>query len=455
MLEAIFASLGPFLGITWWLWAFLILLPLFISTWLFWRNELYKHSKEFKCVVLEIRIPREIRKSPRAMEQVFMAIHSLRNAPGALNERWWYGEVTRWFSLEIVSFGGETRFFIRLYHRQQSLVEAAFFSYYPDVELIEVPDYAERFPKSVAQMHEQGLELWGTEMELVREDAYPIKTYDKFESPEEEKQYDPISAFLEVMGKIQKEEIVGIQILIAPADSKEWREEWEELITKLKEKYSRGEEKQRGPATIVDFPGGPLPALTLATGKEEGVGVLKKAFTSRTPGETDVIQAIEENIARPAFETLIRFIYISPKTIFYDSFARRGLVGAFNQYAALDLNVFRQNRDISTRVLPWKFPFFFPKLRNEYRKERLLFNYRHREMPHETFMGKLMTSHLLNFNFASHTFKMATHCLATLFHPPTYLVLTAPHIRRVESKKAGPPAGLPIYGEEEMIEKYK
>ena len=45
--------------------------------------------------------------------------------------------------------------------------------------------------------------------------------------------------------------------------------------------------------------------------------------------------------------------------------------------------------------------------------------------------------------------------IATLFHPPTAVVLTAPHVKRVESRKVGPPAGLPIFGEEEELEKYK
>ena len=50
---------------------------------------------------------------------------------------------------------------------------------------------------------------------------------------------------------------------------------------------------------------------------------------------------------------------------------------------------------------------------------------------------------------------MNTRSLATLFHPPTFLVLTAPHLRRVESKKTGPPAGLAIYGDEGDLEKFK
>ena len=48
-----------------------------------------------------------------------------------------------------------------------------------------------------------------------------------------------------------------------------------------------------------------------------------------------------------------------------------------------------------------------------------------------------------------------TEAIATLFHLPTAVVLTAPHIRRIESRKGGPPAGLAIFGDEEEIEKFK
>jgi hypothetical protein len=49
---------------------------------------------------------------------------------------------------------------------------------------------------------------------------------------------------------------------------------------------------------------------------------------------------------------------------------------------------------------------------------------------------------------------MNIECLASIFHPPTAGVLTAPHVHRVESKKAGPPAGLAIFGEEGDIESF-
>ncbi|OGY98562.1 MAG: hypothetical protein A3A43_03030 [Candidatus Liptonbacteria bacterium RIFCSPLOWO2_01_FULL_56_20] len=448
------AAISPFLrflALTWWLWAFFILFPIARSAWLAWRQFDYKHSGEFKGLVLELRIPREIRKSPRAMEQVLMALHSLRNAPGDLRERWWDGEVTKWFSLELVSIGGEIHFYIRLpYHKQRNLVEAAFFSYYPDVEIEEVDDYVDRFPENVNAMYAKGYDMWGTEMVLTREAAFPIKTFYAFESPDEEKQYDPISAFLEVLGKVRTEEVVGIQMLIAPSNF-DWYKKWFPFVEKLKQ--TKGAEEARKLKHAWEFPEGPLPVINpVKPGKDE-FGAFKSLM--RTPGETDILKAVEGNLSKPAFDTLIRFIYVSPKKIYYDSFARRGLVGAFKQYSALNLNDFLQNFAMSTRTRIWNWPHVAPKTRNEYRKERLLLNYRTREVPEETFMGKLLTSHFFNWNFSSRRFEMNVECLATLFHPPTFIVLTAPHIKRVESRKAGPPAGLAIFGEEREIEKYQ
>src|SRR5690349_14980746 len=102
-----------FLAISWWFLAFILLVSLTHSAWFFWRKSLYKEALNNESIVLEIRIPREIKKNPKAMEQVLTAIHSLRNFPGTLAEKWWDGEVTRWYALEIVSFGGETHMYVR------------------------------------------------------------------------------------------------------------------------------------------------------------------------------------------------------------------------------------------------------------------------------------------------------------------------------------------------------
>ncbi|KKU15734.1 MAG: hypothetical protein UX22_C0004G0055 [Candidatus Jorgensenbacteria bacterium GW2011_GWA2_45_9] len=110
-----------FVAYFWWFWLFLIIVPMLESTWLFWKQEVFKKSLKF--ILLEIKIPRIIEKSPQAMEQVLANLHTLRNAPGDVSERYREGEVTVWFSLEIASFGGEVHFYIRCQKKQKNLVD--------------------------------------------------------------------------------------------------------------------------------------------------------------------------------------------------------------------------------------------------------------------------------------------------------------------------------------------
>ena len=152
---------------------------------------------------------------------------------------------------------------------------------------------------------------------------------------------------------------------------------------------------------------------------------------------------------------MIRFVYFSPHSLYNDTFPRRGIQSAFNQFSALDLNSFKRAKHSETRIRFWYWPVLFPKVRTEWRKARNLYNYRNRVIPPETFMGRVLTSYFLDWNFASHRFILNTESVATLFHPPTYIALTAPHMRRMESRKAGPPAGTAVFAGEEEIEKFK
>ncbi|MFA6131417.1 MAG: hypothetical protein WC730_04140, partial [Patescibacteria group bacterium] len=261
-----------------------------------------------------------------------------------------------------------------------------------------------------------------------KDPVYPIKTYQAFEHPDEEKMVDPMSAFLELMAKIKKEEFVGIHIILRPADKDEWvtNKKTLELLEKIKKPSAK-------PSSPDD---------------------LFSKFTIRTPGETAVLEAVENNLSKPPFDTIIRFMYVSPRDIFYDSYARRGFLGIFNQYSSLDLNGFRINYDISTRTQVYDYPFIFARTRNTYRKQRMMYMFRGRITPPDSWIGKWITSYWFNSAFGFKSFKLNTEGVASLFHPPTAMVLTAPHIHRIESKKAGPPAGLAIFGDEEAIERF-
>jgi hypothetical protein len=433
------------LAYTWWIWVFLLVFPIFAETWVFWKNEDFLHGLDY--VLLELRMPREVKRSPMAMEQVLAAIHALRNAPGLFSEKWIKGEVTIPYSLELVSLGGEVHFYVRAFRQQQNLFEAAFFSYYPDVEVVEVEDYVKNLPENVTELTETGHDLWGTELILAKDEGYPIKSYLDYESPDENKQYDPISHFLEVLGKVQREEFLGIQLVITPA-SDEWRKHTAHLVEALRSNKKESHGGSHGGASLgLEFPH-ILPVFPVAAhGAKEDDSA--KALM-RTPVETDVLKAVQENLAFPAFETVVRVLYVSPKEIFANGIARRGVVGAFNQYASQNMNSFTANHATATR--PGS--FFLPGRQILLRKERILAAYHHREVPPHNEMGRKIMSRFMNPMGSKH-FILTTRSLATLFHPPTYQVLTAPHVKRIESRKAGPPAGLAIYGGEEEIEKYR
>ncbi len=411
-------TLVSFFAATWWFWLFMVLYPLFKNLWLFWKQELFRRSSRY--TILDIQIPREIMKDPKGMDQVLQAMSNLGNRAGNFKEKYMDGEVPRPLTLEITSFGGEVHLSIRFYNKLKPLIEAAIQAYYPDVELVEVDDHINDLPVSYADMRAKGMEIFGTDMVLNKPGAYPTRTYQDFASLAEASQYDPFATFLEVLSKLKKEEFVGIQINMIPSS---WpKSSYKEL------------EALKTPTKI----------------KEKGVEVV----VPKTARQLKVIEAVENNLSKTVFDSTIRFIYIAPKTIFYDSLARRGVLGAFNQYQATDLNSFRPNWPTMSLTSIWVKPYIFPALRAIIRKQRLILYYRKREVPDENPIGRILSDHPFGFYKVASS-QINSEVLASIFHPPTNLVLTAPHIKRTPSRKVGPSAGLPIYGDEKEIERFK
>ncbi|MDP2695959.1 MAG: hypothetical protein Q8O87_01760 [bacterium] len=414
--------LTTFLAETWWFWFLIILFPVVKTSLLYWRQLLYERDQKY--VLLEMNVPREILKNPRGMEQFFSAIHTLCDGPISTMAKYWNGVTPHSFSLEIVSFGGQVHFYIRTYHKYKSIISSALLSYYPDVEIVEVEDYVNRLPTSMIEAVDKGYNIWGTEMILKKPAAYPIKTYKDFETPDEELQFDPMSTFLEGLSKLEKGEIVGIQMVTVPSETK-WNVKYKDLLADLRKPQSKG------------------------VGEDEGFPSI------RTPGETDVLKAVENNFSKPPFDVTIRFLYLAPQNIFNEGVIRRAMVGAFNQYGTLHLNSFGQNFDMATMGLVWFWPHLFTKTRVKLRQQRILDFYRNRSVPVDSAMGQFLSSHFLNWNSLSKSIELNTEALATLFHPPTKAVLTAPHIKRVESRKAGPSAGLQIFGDDDALDKFQ
>jgi hypothetical protein len=243
---------------------------------------------------------------------------------------------------------------------------------------------------------------------------------------------------------------------------------YQKEVIKLRERKNEEAHDAHGGASMsATFPGVFMPALEVAAHDADPaqVSALRKAVLSRTPGETNIIEAIEDNLARPMFNVIIRYIYISKTELYVNHYPRRAIAGAFNQFNGVDINGFKRNKNTSTSGKLWEWPVVFPKIRYERRRQKIYYDFRHREIPAHTFFGRMAVRSTFQIKnkesweykpeWGSNFMHLNVRSLATLFHPPTYMTLTGPHIKRVDSRKGGPPAGMAIFGEEESIEKFK
>ena len=189
-------------------------LPAIFISFLFKAFLDYKRLKYWQkegSVLLEIKLPKEISKSPVAMEAVLKALHQT-GKEGTWVDRIWKGQTRPWFSLELVSTEGKVRFFIWTKPAHRGPVEAHIYSQYPNVEIHEVEDYTKPF-----YYDPNRFSMWAGGFGLTKEDAYPIKTYVDYnldKDPKEEFKIDPMTPMLEFLGSIKTGEHIWIQILI-------------------------------------------------------------------------------------------------------------------------------------------------------------------------------------------------------------------------------------------------
>lgn len=373
-----------------------------------------KYRSEIEWDMFEIKIPREIKRGPKAMDQFFTTLWTLINMPLSWKEKYVDGEVTQWFSFEIFGSGGKTRFFIRTPKKLRHSVESMLYAEYPDVEVAEAEDYTAEMPNSFDDLERAGYDLFGIESKLKNPAPYPINTYMLFEEKGgEERVIDPISYILEAIAKTRIEEKMWIQLVLRPAKPG-WEKEGEKIIQELKEK-SR---------------------LKPQPGKEAA-----PSFPLLGPAEEEALKAVSRKVSKRGFETLIRLMYLAPKDIFNKG-AWKNAFSYFNQYAS-SMNYFSINSKAITGVQWWKWPFIMTASRTKTRKRRLLYRYKIRYIPEESFIGRLSDPNGTDSDFNSSISILNSEELATLYHPPTDVVLTAPTMDRIESKKVSPPGYIP------------
>ena len=207
----------------WWL-----ILPFFVF-FLCWNLYLIyirtRYVKSIEWSMFEIKIPKEIRKTPKAMEQVFSSLIATYSFGFKPVEIYVDGKVELWLSLEMVGHAAGVHFYIYAPSKFRNLIESAIYAQYPDAEIHPAEDYTELLSPVLPN---KVYDLWGTEFVLAKENYYPIKTYHFFEEAQEERRLDPIAAITEVMSNLKEDEMIWIQVLISPTGEptgNNWQEE--------------------------------------------------------------------------------------------------------------------------------------------------------------------------------------------------------------------------------------
>jgi hypothetical protein len=225
------------------------------------------------------------------------------------------------------------------------------------------------------------------------------------------------------MSRLKEDEQIWLQVLARPTGD-EWKKEGEKIVGEISGKTER---KGGGGYTVWDHAGDVFrgiftapfepPAMGGAAGEKKEEFKFKMLLL--TPGEQDVVKAIERKSAKLGFETVFRFIYLDRRDAFSkDNVA--AVIGAVRQFNTQNNNLLRPNKKTMTAAIHG----LFKPLRYRWRKRLIYERYRDRSVGPE--------KPIMNIEE-----------LATIYHFPITAV-KAPMLERIESRRGGAPPTLPV-----------
>lgn len=392
--------------------------------WLIWYNlRRVMATEDWKYTVLAIDIPKNNEQSPKAVEYIFSQLAAVYSK-GNLVDRYWKVKAQESFSFEIISDGGYLQFYVWTNSNFRDLAEAAIYAQYPDAIITEVEDYTKDFKK--LRFPNEKYEMYGTELKLSNKDVYPIRTYPMFEHALSQELKDPMASMLEILTRVKPEEKVWIQLVLKPIDSS-WAGGGKSVIKKI---TGQGGGSKSLLDKISDLP------LRLITLIDEAIfpesassSSSKDEFTLQklTPGQVDVLKAVENKISKIGFKTNFRIVYLAPKELFDKKRVISGFLGSLQQFNILGLNSFKTSKKQTTSV-----NYFFVKRREAKIRNRILSKY----------IGRSGDGSKMILNIEE---------LATIYHFPV-MTVKVPMLSKTESKRSEPPVSLPIFTQESAEE---
>ena len=395
----------------------------FFESWMYYIQRVYWGKLDW--VILEVRPPRDIESTPKAMEQVFAGLWGSFGTVSTKYQKYFLGMMQDYFSFEVVSINGEIHFYLRGLRKYRDVMEAQVYSQFVHAEIREVEDYVFNIPLNFPN---KTWDMWGCKLQLDREEYYPIRTYQHMIDLTKTDQpfLDPLAGLMEVMSKIRQGEQIWIQILFRPkADA--WRVQARALADKL---FGRKPKAKAEGFFMFDirtwfesfynvvyeiFTDTPGPYAGAA--KEEDKD--KATLMMLSPAERDIIAGIEEKAAKKGYECKMQFCYLFKKEV-----ANIGnvaaIMGIITQFANLSMNSLRPlPKTITSRAY-----YLFTEQRKFFKKRVIM-----RWMRSRSFWEQ---GYVLNIEE-----------LASLYHFPTVAV-RSPATPYIDAKKGGPPGDLPM-----------
>ena len=378
-----------------------------------------------KYVLLEIKPPRNLVKTPLAMEAFLAGIHLTGG------ESTWYarfkGGIRPFYSLEMASFEGQVHFFVWTRVNLRRIVEGQLYAQYPGVQVLEVPDYT----RTISAKPEEWV-IWGCDFGPTNKNPLPIKTYidyglDKVQK--EPEQVDPLSNLIEFMSSIGKGEYIWLQFIIRAHKGEKygvrpganvssrlnekgkpytWIDEAEELIGEIRKKTRD-------------------PYIDPVTGEE------RPGFPNPTKGQSEKIAAMERNVSKLAFDVGARGIYLAKQENFHGPTVGH-LIALFKPFSTEGWNGINSTAWMKKfDDYPWEIGV--EKEKELYRR-KMIEAYRRRQFFYDPFFkGQVFPSD-------PKSMVMSTEELATIYHIPSRSV-ESPSLGRIQSATGEAPSNLP------------
>ena len=314
-----------------------------------WMKSKERYKKSIESTFLEVTLPRDNEIKIDAAEQLFASFTSIKHKNKLLS----FWKIPDSIALEIVALPQEIKFYISVPNKLKDMVEKQIHGSYPGAQINEVEEYNifnEQGSVAFAALAEKGYSY------------EPIKTF-------KDLAVDPLSTITSILAKMQQGEAASIQIIITPSDDS-WKKSGRSFIAQTKKQEANPE-------------------------------------TAKYSVDQKELEAIEQKLTKPAFETFIRVVVVSSTKEAADAHLTN-IVSAFSQFSSY----------------------------NSFKKQQLRFYNRGR------FMVDFLYRYLPLFGSGS---TLTTEELATIFHFPNKSIET-PHIKWLNARTAPPPADMPTSG---------